>query len=506
MGCTTITQTLAVLVQSEFASNQTQTVLYTVSTAGITCGLKIRPIPLDILQKAGIVVTMKLQLRSHTQDGSSLAVTMIVCLVLGIMLAGYLNLTSTNHLLTSRSQKWNESIAVAEAGIEEALQEVNVLNTTFTQTTNWPGTTTHNGWSQPSADVYYSKKTFGDTYYESYVTNTFGGTNVVITSTGYVPWYYGANDASHPSYIRRTVVITAKLDPLFPAALTSLTTVDLKGNNIKVDSYDSSNPTYSNNGSYPSNNVSKTKANGDVTANGDVINSVNVGNANIKGVLHVGPNATVAIGPNGSVGDKQWVESGSVGIESGYYLNDVNMLFPDATLPSVGWLPAIKSSTKIGGVTYDYVINLAGDYTIDSFNNIYISSNVTARIRFDKSINNTSGQIYLASNANLQVYMNAPSFTVKSVINENGNPASFMYYGLPTNTSLSYSGNDTFVGCIYAPEADLSLGGGGNNTYDFIGSVVAHSITLNGHFNVHYDEYLKGYAWKGYTAINWREE
>lgn len=449
---------------------------------------------------------MKLQLRSHTQNGSTLAVTMLVCLVLGIMLAGYLELTSTNHLLTSRSQKWNESITVAEAGIEEALQEVNVLNTLFTQTTNWPGTASHNGWTQPSANVYYSKKTIGDTYYESYVTNTFGGTNVVISSTGYVPWYYGSSDAAHPSYIHRTVLVTATLVPLFPGAITSVTTIDLKGNNISVDSYDSSNPAYSTNGFYPSNTVSKTKANGDVTAGGDIINSINVGNANIKGVVHVGPNGSVAIGPNGSVGDKQWVEGGSSGIESGYSVNDVNMLFPDVTLPSVGWLPAIKSSTKINGVTYDYVINLPGDYTIPSFNNIYVASNVTARIRFDNSINNNSGQIYLASKANLQVYMNAPSFSVKSVVNENGNPASFMYYGLPANTSISFSGNATFVGAIYAPEADVSLSGGGNNTEDFIGSIVAHSITMNGHFNVHYDEYLKGFASKGYTAIIWREE
>lgn len=448
---------------------------------------------------------MKLQLKSHTENGSALAVTMIVCFVLGIMLAGYLKLTSTNYVLTSRSQKWNESISVAEAGVEEALQEVNVINTTFTKTTNWPSTASHNGWSQPATDVYYSKKTIGDTFYESYITNTFGGTNVVITSIGNVPWYYGSSDAANLAYIHRTVVVTAKLDPLFPSAITSLSTIDLKGNNVTVDSYDSSNPSYSNNGLYPSNNVSKTKANGDVTAAGDIINSISVGNANIKGTLHVGPNATASIGPSGSVGDKQWVEGGSTGIEPGHYLNDVNMLFPDVTLPNVGWLPAIKSSTKINGVTYDYVINFSGDYTIDSFANIYIASNVTARIRFDKSIN-VNGQIYMASKANLQVYMNAQSFSVRAILNENGDPASFCYYGLPVNTSMALSGNANFVGCIYAPEVNLSLGGGGSTPYDLIGSIVAYSITINGHFNVHYDEYLRGYGWKGYTAINWTEK
>ena len=67
-------------------------------------------------------------------------------------------------------------------------------------------------------------------------------------------------------------------------------------------------------------------------------------------------------------------------------------------------------------------------------------------------------------------------------------------YGLPSLTSISFGGNAAFTGTIYAPEADFSFGGGGNNTYDYVGSLVTNSCKLNGHANFHYDESLTGMA------------
>jgi len=37
----------------------------------------------------------------------------------------------------------------------------------------------------------------------------------------------------------------------------------------------------------------------------------------------------------------------------------------------------------------------------------------------------------------------------------------------------------------------LSVGGGGNDVSDFVGSIVTRSMTLNGHYNIHYDESLE---------------
>ena len=51
-------------------------------------------------------------------------------------------------------------------------------------------------------------------------------------------------------------------------------------------------------------------------------------------------------------------------------------------------------------------------------------------------------------------------------------------------------GNGTFTGAIYAPEAAFSMSGGGGGAEDFIGASVSKTVTMNGHFNFHYDENL----------------
>jgi hypothetical protein len=83
---------------------------------------------------------------------------------------------------------------------------------------------------------------------------------------------------------------------------------------------------------------------------------------------------------------------------------------------------------------------------------------------------------------------------------------SFQFYGLPSNNTVSWNGNNTYVGTVYAPEADFSLGGGGNSIMDYQGSAVTMSASLNGHFNVHYDENLKRNGPpSGFTVATWQE-
>ena len=90
--------------------------------------------------------------------------------------------------------------------------------------------------------------------------------------------------------------------------------------------------------------------------------------------------------------------------------------------------------------------------------------------------------------------------------NIEGNAISFVYYGLKSNTSLKFSGNAAFTGVIYAPYADFTLGGGGNDTYDFVGASVSKTATLNGHFNFHYDESLAArFPIKRYVVYSWNE-
>ena len=103
--------------------------------------------------------------------------------------------------------------------------------------------------------------------------------------------------------------------------------------------------------------------------------------------------------------------------------------------------------------------------------------------------------------------MDGPSFTLSgnSVV-DGGVAANLAYYGTTNNTQISFTGNAAFTGTIYAPEADIKLGGGGNNTYDVVGAIIGNTITMNGHFNFHYDESLiNSGPSRGFVASSWTE-
>jgi hypothetical protein len=94
------------------------------------------------------------------------------------------------------------------------------------------------------------------------------------------------------------------------------------------------------------------------------------------------------------------------------------------------------------------------------------------------------------------------------IANDTGLAKNFAYYGLPGNTSITITGNGSFFGTIYAPEADLNLKGGGKSANeDFTGAAVVKSTTMTGNFNFHYDESLSRVTTLGgYDVVSWAEE
>jgi choice-of-anchor A domain-containing protein len=142
----------------------------------------------------------------------------------------------------------------------------------------------------------------------------------------------------------------------------------------------------------------------------------------------------------------------------------------------------------------DLTIN-ASNVTIYVFNSIYLSS---------------SEAITIGTNAaQVTMYVGGPNFSLsgQATINNLTQRAGVLgIYGLPSLTSINFGGNAAFTGTIYAPQADFQFGGGGNNTYDFVGALVARSCKLNGHANFHYDESLKRNGpGVGYIPYSWTE-
>jgi len=286
--------------------------------------------------------------------------------------------------------------------------------------------------------------------------------------------------------------------------------IDFNGKNVATDSFDSTDPNYSTNGIY---DPTRTKDHGDVCTDYTIINSLSVGNARIKGTVRTGALGTVAIGPNGTVGDTAWVDTGNTGIETGHAYDDFNVSFPPVKLPATAatWLPPVSySGPQIGGVSYAYVLN-GGDYKLSQLGGpVYITGPTRLYVTDRINLTGSKDQIRIASTnkASLLLYMGGATASIagNGVVNESGAAVNFQYLGLPSNTSASFGANAAFVGCVYCPSAAFSLGGGGNNTYDFVGASVSYTVKMNGHFNFHYDESLQqGGPNRGYIVTSWRE-
>jgi len=447
---------------------------------------------------------------SNKTQGSVLPVALVIAGVLGIALASFLILVSNQSRNVARSKHWNQSLIVAEAGIEDALQMVNKFAGTTTLT-DWRTTCASDNWSV--AGNVYSLTRYMDanrtTYYEVYITNLNTAFNnlLSIRATGYTRVPSGVLDETTLS---RTILIRAKTDTLFNVAMAALGTIDLKGNGISTDSFDSMDPLYSTNGFYT---PLKRKAGGDIATNNSITNSVlAVGNANIRGTLFTGPLGSYSI-LNGSVGDIPWVDAGTPGVMPGYWRNDLNIIFDDVVEPTTPFLPTGGaggggSGTAPDGNYYDHVFTLSGDYTVTDNRSIYVGTNVHVRI---KTVN--LGSVYIAgtggtggNSGTMVAYLTGSSASLTSTKLQSGKPVNLQIYGLPSVTDISYSGNGDFTGVVYAPQAVFSLNGGGSSTTDFIGASVTKVVKMNGHYNFHYDEDLKRAGpSKGYIATGWQE-
>src|SRR6266581_6894273 len=82
-------------------------------------------------------------------DGHILMATLVVAAVLGIALAAFLNLLTSQNSYTVRSQVWNACMPVVEAGLEEAMAHLN--DTTDTNLND-------NGWSWDSDAQAFTKQ------------------------------------------------------------------------------------------------------------------------------------------------------------------------------------------------------------------------------------------------------------------------------------------------------------------------------------------------------------
>ncbi len=444
-------------------------------------------------------------------QGSVLLSASMTAGVLAILIAGFLSYLSNESNLNYRSHRWNQSFHLAEAAVETGIAEYNFQ---YYQGNNGFQSS---GWTSLGGNS-YSKTVANLTDNSGNVIGTLSVTASNVNTTH--PTFQGVGTVASSNYggpsIARAVQVMLAPSRMFPLGLTALSTIDLKGNNIYSDSYDSSDSAKSTGGRY---DVSKRQPNGNIGTDDTLINSVNIGNANVYGTVSTGLGGTVTMGPNGSIGPSfsSPATSVSAATADGWIQNDFDVNIPDVTLPSgfssASNLGTINNSSS-GTIT---TINAGGGAVYYNANSIDLSGSKTLTVTNGTvNLHVTGGtsisgnaQIIITSGASLTMYAGG-SMSISGnggMVNNSGASTSAQFYGLPTSTSFSISGNGQWIGTVYAPEAALSVNGGGNSSNDDAsGAFVAKSITLTGHTSFHYDETLKKTGpVNGYLAASWQE-
>ena len=173
---------------------------------------------------------MKLLKHNRNAEGSALVIVMMISGILVAALGTYLTLVSNENQSVIRSLGWNNSLSLAEAGVEEALSHLNLNQYDYS----------NDGWTQ-SGTNYSKQRTIGNDQYAVTISGS-PGAQVTITSKGSSQWMDG-------SYISRDVQVVVRTVSsfTFPGIIARSLTL---GGNFGADSYDSSDPLYSTGGAY----------------------------------------------------------------------------------------------------------------------------------------------------------------------------------------------------------------------------------------------------------------
>jgi hypothetical protein len=309
------------------------------------------------------------------------------------------------------------------------------------------------------------------------------------------------------------------------------------GSSDFIDSFNSTNPLYSINGHYVNGQYvggqyDSTKPPGSEGSHGDVgiVNSTgsNLNNGgqiygnltysgpavqgktkNVYGTISTPFNATVPSvpapnWPAGSYYTALPAAQGNVITIQG----DPNASPPTGTASNP--LRYQVSSIAVSGNTQTIAIKSPTDSNgqpLSGYDNVQIwvtgaggAGTVINGVLYSMSITGNNSGITQDSNANVKFYVQGNiDITGNGIVNQSNSAANLWIYGIsPTDGSnpiLQIAGNGNFIGVVDVPDYNVTYTGsgsnGGNNTYSFIGAVIANMLTIQGNGSLHYDEALK---------------
>lgn len=443
--------------------------------------------------------------RPRHAQGSVLLVSLCTMVIIGISLLTFLELTKNQNQLVARSQVWNACLPIAEAGMEEALQHAN------TNPSNWVAS----GWTLTSSNTFFKSNTLSAGWYSAIIfTNLLPTNKITVRATGYAKMAGAGSDL----WVSRTIEGKAWRVPAYRFALYAKGLVNLNGNGVRVDSYDSRDPLKSTNGLYI---ASKAGDKGDIaTYNGTPLANYNLGNGNVWGKIFMGPGGVATCGTQGKAGSVTWQNNKSQksGVEPGWLRTDLNVSIPDVIVPFPTAPYTVNTPRRPPGWQGN---NNNGTYYNWDFwqnNTIYVidGNNMTFASGDNLRVSGTNIMIYLTKALNVNSFTVMPTasalvycasnFAVANVLSTNTvmpNLGALSLTVMGLNGCKTVDLPDGFRGIVYAPYAYLTMSG---STHIY-GSFAANAMEFKGGAQVHFDEAIRdtGLGASTFTVYDWDE-
>ncbi len=446
--------------------------------------------------------------KNNNQSGGALLVTIVITGVLTLAMASYLSLVSGQFRQTMRSQEWNAAMPVTEAGVEDAMAHLNknCLTNGLNATEYKPN---KDGWSFISAVTIKKTGTLTDgSYYTAQIDLTDPVKPTIFSEgftsaplAGLMPTaLYAAignnGETQAPKLLNRKVRVTTRIVPVFSHALAANDGIQMSGNNVGTDSFNSTN------GAYNSNNRHDK---GDVATNSDLDNALDIGNANIRGHISTGPGSEQpSIGSNGVVGDNEYVDGGGSGIQTNSWTDDMNVEFEDVVAPFASGMSPTSPYNKPGLLTTNYSTNVIATCACSGGNNCCIPGNPALGGTVTPVIKQESTPTYPALGSYVAPVQ--PNWTPDSSVSyPSGNVRDILPTSTPT-TSAPYSppASGTYVGTVTASivAAAKTKTKPADGTYE-AGSLVKQGSFYNYNVTVYNYQKLTGYTFERLTSYTY---
>ncbi len=420
--------------------------------------------------------------RLKSKNGSVLVGAMILAIIGGTVIGGYLKMSLKEYQLSQRTLKLQSTMNLAEAGLEIGMNAIT--------TKDW------SGWTSVG-----SNGRFRDITNIAFADGRAARIRVYLEDFNSTPILAAEGRVIEPdgSELFKQVRVDMTSSGLFSNGLTAKDSINFNGNNVTVDAYDSTVGVWN----YTLNREDE----GSVASLSVDNGALDVGNGDIWGYLATA-GGTYDIGNNGSV---MGADTPSGVTEDPNRISyDFKASLPDVSAPGLTPDHITLAAGSIGDPTAswnsDPEVYHISSFSMSGHNTITVVGPTILIVDGDFKLSGQAELNIVGTESYLQIYVGGDlDLTGQGVLNDEQNPEAFQVWGTATSgagQTIKVAGNGDFAGILYAPNADLEIKGNGNVS----GAAVGENITLTGNAAFHYDLNLKNLDSDGsYSISRWRE-